>query len=221
MDRKQSRIERRDFKAAARADADGSGPTLEERPAARFPGASAKFALLGEVLLVGLLVTLVGVLVVTLPVALAAGARHLRRYIRAESSSMGQFFTDVRRGLLGGVAVGAAAALIAGVLALDIVVASSGALPGGMLFTAIGWVGLTAVGVVLLAVSGLWTPDHGWRGAFRMLPARLGRDIAGTAYLAATVGFVGVVTWALTPLIIPALGCAVLATIAIPERPRR
>ena len=51
--------DRKQLKAARRADRDGSGPTLAERPPARFPGATAKFALLGEVLMVGLLVTLV------------------------------------------------------------------------------------------------------------------------------------------------------------------
>ena len=29
------------------------------------------------------------------------------------------------------------------------------------------------------------------------------------------------VTWALVPLVIPALGCAALAVVAVPERPRR
>lgn len=221
IDRRDARAARREYNAARRADLDGSGPTLEERPAARFPGATAKFALLGEVLLVGILVFAVGILVVTLPAALAAGSRHLRRYIRAEGSSMGQFFGDLKAALPGGLVIGAGATLISAALAADILVASTGLLPGGDLFSIIGWAGLTAVSAATLGSAALWHPDHGWRGALRMLPRRVAHDIPGGLYLAATAVFVGVVTWALPPLIIPALGCAALAAIAIPERPRR
>ena len=42
-----------------------------------------------------------------------------------------------------------------------------------------------------------------------------------TGYVVATVGFLIVITWALTPLLIPGLGCAALAVVAIPGRPRK
>ncbi len=221
MDRKDARAARKDLKAARRADLDGSGPTIEERAPERLPGATAKFALLGEVLLVGLLVFAVGVVVVTLPAALAAGSRHLRRFLRAEGSSLAQFFGDVRAALPGGLAVGAVALLIGGALAGDIVVASSGLLPGGEIFTVIGWVGLIVLGAVLVGLSATWQPGGGWGAALRTFPGQVGRDVPGGCYLAATAVFVGVVTWALPPLIVPGLGCAVLAAVAIPERPRR
>lgn len=221
MDRKQGREARRADAAARRADLDGSGPTAGEREPARFPGATAKFALLGEVLLTGVLVALVGIAVVTLPVALAAGVRHLRRFIRAEGSSMAQFFGDVKSGLAGGIGVGAVAALLGLILSFDIAIAGSGLLPGGEAMAVVGWVGLAALGVALLGAAGLWSPETGWRGAVRALPGSLVRDIPGALYLAATAGFVGVATWALAPLIVPALGCAALAVVAIPERPRR
>jgi len=220
MDRNEERAARRAEAAARRGERDGSGPTRDDHTVARFPGATAKFALLGEVLLVGVLVTLVGILVVTLPAALAAGTRHLRRYIRAEGSSLGLFFRDVRTALPGGLAIGAGAALLAAVLALDIVIASSGLLPGGALMAVVGWVGLLALSVVLLATAGLWSPQAGWRAALRALPRSLADDVPGALYLAATGVFVGVATWALVPLVIPALGCAALAVVAIPERPR-
>lgn len=212
------RASKRAAKAAYRADRSGSGPTLHERPADRFPGAGAKFALLGEVLMTGLLVF---VAILVLPAALAAGVRHLRRFVRAEASPYGAFWRDVRDGLLGGLAVGAIAVVVSLVLVADIVVARSGALPGGAAIEIVGWVGLAAVGVALLAAASLWTPESGWRSALRATPSMLGGDIPGALYLVATVVFVGVVTWALAPLIIPALGCAALAAVAIPERPRR
>ena len=213
--------ERRELKAARRGDRDGSGPTLDERPPARFPGATAKFGLLGEVLMAGLLVTLVAIPVVTLPVALAAGIRHLRRFVRAEGSPLSQFWTDVRRGLAGGAAVGLATALLVGLFALDIDLAASGALPGGAVVAIVGWAGLVVTAVALLTAAGAWTPETGWRHALHAVPGLVARDVPGAIYLAATAAFVVIVTWVLAPLVIPALGCAALAVVAVPERPRR
>lgn len=214
-------MDRKQLRAARRADRDGSGPTLEEREPARFPGAAAKFALFGEVLMTGLLITLASLPIVTLPVALAAGIRHLRRYVLAEGSPLSAFWLDVRRGLAGGIPVGLGASVMAAILAFDILVARSGALPGGVVIEGIGWVGLAVVGAAVFGLAGLWSPDLGWRGAVRALPASIGADPVGAVYLVAAAVFVGVLTWALLPLAIPAIGCATLAAVAIPVRPRR
>jgi hypothetical protein len=211
---------RREYRAARRADASGSGPTLEERPAARFPGATGAFALFGEVLLVGVLVTVAGLAVVTLPAALAAGIRHLRRYLNAEASPARAFWSDVRSALPGGLVVGAVTLFVGGILTLDIVLANSGALPGGAVIGVIGWIGLVAAATLLLATAGTWSPEAGWRGALRTARAALVADVRGALYLASTAVFVGVAVWMLVPLIIPALGCAALAVVAIPARRR-
>ena len=211
---------KREYKAARRADASGSGPTLEERPVARFPGAGAKFALFGEVLLTGLLIALVGILIITLPAGLAAGIRHLRRYINAEASPLSSFWRDVRRALPGGLAVGLAGTVLAAILVLDVTLAGSGLLPGGAAIAVIGWAGLVVGAVALLAAAGVWTPQLGWRAAVRGVPATIRADLRGALFLASTAIFVGVATWMLVPLIVPALGCAALAVVAIPERRR-
>ncbi|MAM54323.1 MAG: hypothetical protein CMH35_05650, partial [Microbacterium sp.] len=145
--------ERRELRAARRGDRDGSGPTLDERAPARFPGATAKFGLLGEVLMTGLLVTLVAVPVVTLPVALAAGIRHLRRFVRAEGSHLSAFWSDVRRGLAGGALLGLAVLVLTGLFALDIDLAASGALPGGPVIAVVGWAGLAALAIAVLTAA--------------------------------------------------------------------
>ena len=213
-------LTKREYRAARRADASGSGPTLEERPASRFPGATGAFALFGEVLLVGVLVTVAGLAVVTLPAALAAGIRHLRRYLNAEASPARLFWRDVRSALPGGLVVGTVALLIAGILTVDIVLANSGALPGGAAIGVIGWIGAVAGATLLLATAGAWSPESGWRGALREARAALAADLRGALYLAATAVFVGVAVWMLVPLILPALGCAALAVVAIPARRR-
>jgi len=211
-------MNRRELRAARRADADGSGPTLDEREPARFPGAKGAFALFGEVLLTGLLITAAGLLVVTLPAALAAGIRHLRRYVNAEQSHVRTFWQDWRRALPGGLVVGAVGVVLALLLLLDIDLANSGALPGGGLIAIVGWAGLVVGAVALLVAAGTWTPEAGWRGAIRRIPSVIASDPIGAAYLAAAAVLVGVVTWMLVPLIIAGLGCAAFAVVAVPAR---
>ena len=188
---------------------------------ARFPGAQSRFGLLGEVLTVGILVTVASLPLVTLPAALVAGTAHLRRFLRAEEASLALSFADFKKALAGGVVVGIAAIALTLVLLLDIDLAGSGTLPGGPLIGLVGWLGLAGVGLALFTAAGLWTADSGWRGALQGLPAAVRSDPAGAAYTIVTGVFAVVVTWQLAPLIVPALGCVVLAIVAIPERPRR
>ncbi|MCR2825759.1 hypothetical protein, partial [Microbacterium sp. zg.Y909] len=153
---------RREYKAALRAERSGAGPVRTEGPPPRFPGASGRFALFGEVLQVGLLMTLVALPVVTLPAALAAGIRHLRRLVTAEDSRLQFFWADVRRAVLPGSAVGAVSLVATLVLLLDIDLARSGFLPGGAVIEVVGWAGLAGVAVAVLAAAGAWTPQTGW-----------------------------------------------------------
>ena len=214
-------MDRRQLRAARRADVSGSGPTLDERAPARNPGAAGAFALFGEVLMIGLLVTIAGLAIVTLPAALAAGIRHLRRYVAAEGSPYALFWQDVRKALPGGLVVGVAGLALALLLLLDIDLAGSGFLPGGAVIGIVGWAGLIVGAVALLTAAAEWTPETGWKAAIRAVPAAVAADVRGALYLAATAVFVAVVTWVLVPLIVPALGSAALAAVAIPSRGRR
>ena len=211
-------MDRRRLRAARHADVSGSGPTLDEREPSRFPGAKGAFALFGEVLLTGLLITVAGLAVITLPAALAAGIRHLRRYVNAEQSHARTFWHDYRRALPGGLVVGVVAVILALVLMLDIDLAGSGLLPGGPAVAVVGWAGLAAGAVALLTAAGTWTPERGWRTALRSIPHAIAADPIGAVYLAAAAVLAGVVTWMLIPLIIAGLGCAAFAVVAVPER---
>jgi hypothetical protein len=214
-------LTRREQKALLRGERDGSGPVRPGTEVNANPGATGRFALFGEVLVTGVLITIAGIAVVTMPAALAAGIRHLRRCVAAEDSRMILFWQDLRKALLPGAVVGVVVLVLTMLLLLDIVLAGTGVLPGGIVVTVIGWIGLAAVAVALLAGAGAWTPEHGWRSALRSVPSVLRADAVGALYLVATAGFVIVVTWALAPLFIAAIGCAALAVVAIPARPRR
>ena len=212
---------RRAARAALRDARSGAGPTVEGAEPGANPGATAKFGLFGEVLTVGLLITVVSLAVVTLPIALAAGIRHLRRFIGAEDSRVSLFWQDVRVGLVPSLGVGIPAVLIAAVLGADVYLSRTVALPGAEAIGVVGWAGLAVLAVVLMVAAGAWTPEAGWRQTLRAVPEIMRADAVGLVYLAATAVFVGVVTWALAPLFIPAIGCAALAVVAVPERRRR
>ena len=214
-------MSRREDAARRRAARSGSGPADERAGSGRFPGAVQGFALFGEVMLLGFLLTALALPIVSLPIALAAGARHLRRYLAAENSSLSLFWADVRRGLLGSVGIALATVVLVLILLLDIDLGRSGFLPAGTMFVVVGWLGLVAVAIVLFLAARSWTPELGWRSALRAVPVALRDDPVGVLYLAATAAFAGVVTWQLIPLIVPALGCVVFAIVAIPERPRK
>jgi hypothetical protein len=107
------------------------------------------------------------------------------------------------------------------VLAVDVVLARTGALPGGEVVGVVGWAGLVVLATGVLLVAGIWSPSMWWTDAVRAVPDTVRADAAGALYLAATAVFVGVVTWALVPLFIPAVGCAALAVVAVPSRRRR
>ncbi|MFJ4015637.1 hypothetical protein [Microbacterium sp. NPDC090014] len=213
--------ERRAHRAAKREARSGAGPTVAGVEPGVNPGATAKFGLFGEVLTVGLLMTIIALGVVTLPIALAAGIRHLRRFVAAEDSRTALFWDDVRTGILPSLRVGVPAALIAAVLTVDVVLAGSGALPGGEIIAVIGWAGLLALAVAVLLAAGAWSPATGWTAAVRAVPGMITADAAGAAYIAAAAVFTGVVTWALAPLFIAGIGCAALAVVAVPGRRRR
>ncbi|MFT4156743.1 MAG: hypothetical protein QM630_02275 [Microbacterium sp.] len=210
--------ERRAARAAVRDARSGAGPTLEGFEPGSHPGAAATFTLFGEVLTTGLLMALVALPVVTLPIALASGIRHLRRFIAAEDSRVAFFWADVRAGLLRSLGIGISVTILALVLAADIELANSGALPGGAIIVVVGWVGLLVLTVALLVAAGEWEPKRGWRAAFRAVPRIVRADVVGALYVAATAVFVGVVTWMLAPLVIAGLGCSALAVVAIPAR---
>ncbi len=217
-------MSRREEKAARRADLSGAGPVREEREPLRFPGVTGGFALFGEVLMVGLLVAAGGILLVTLPAALAAGIRHLRRYLNAEASPQRQFWRDYLEALPGGLGVGFVGLVLVLLLVLDIDLANSGALPGGTAVALVGWVGpRRRRRRAPRRRRARGAPKH--RLADAPCAQRAGGHVAADSDRSALPrrrrGFVCVLTWVLVPLVIPALGCAALAVVAVPARRRR
>ncbi|SDD21730.1 hypothetical protein SAMN04489747_0464 [Auraticoccus monumenti] len=166
----------------------------------------------------GVVVLLVALPLITLPLALALGVRHLRRYLLAESHGVGEVLADLRQGVLGSLLVGLVTLLLGTALALDVALGTAGVLPGGRVVVVAGWVGLAVLGTVLVVAARAWSPATGWRAALRAVPQELGTDPVGACYVAVAVGFVALLTWQLPPLVLPGLGLLVFASLAVPER---
>jgi hypothetical protein len=214
-------VSRRSARAAQRADLSGIGPSLIGREPDRWPGATAKFALFGEVLFIGVIVALLSLPLVTLPLAVAVGSRHLRLFLEARKAGIRSLLTEFGRGLLSSLPIGLGAVAVTVALLVYLALAGDRVIPFAEAVTVIAWLGFAVLAVAVLTAARLWSPELGWRAAFRAVPAAVRADLGGSAYLLASAALVVVVTWQLFPLVIPGLGCLVLALVAIPERPRR
>ena len=183
----------------------------------RWPGAAGKFALLGEVLWVGVLMAVASIPVVTWPAAFAA-ASHLRRYLRGESSTVGQFVDDVRLAAPGGIAVGSASVLLGGLVALDLAIVSDGALPGAMPIAVVLALAAAAALVLVLTAAASWRPGSWWVALIAGAPRLLARDIFTLGMTTAALALAGVIVWQCLLLLVPALGMLTFAVVAIHER---
>ncbi|TKV29559.1 hypothetical protein FDK12_01055 [Arthrobacter sp. NamB2] len=207
-----SRRQREAGRGRAAAARDGSS--------LRWPGATAKFTLFGEVLWVGVLCCVAGIGVVTIPAALAAGSAHLHRFLRAEDSSLRHFAADFMAALRTGWLVGLGVAVAAGLLLLDIVVAGSRLLPGWQAVLTAGVVLLAGVLAGLAGTTALWQATRSWRSAGRQWFRDARNDPAGVLWLVAAVVLTAMVAWQLPPLVVPGVGCLVFAALATAVRPR-
>ncbi|MDY0912999.1 hypothetical protein [Rathayibacter festucae] len=183
--------------------------------ALRWPGAANRFALFAEVLFTGLLVTILALPLVTLPLALAVGARHLRRFVLDEPSSLRSALAEARAGVLRSLPVGLALLALTAVLGLDLLVASTGALPGATAVAVVCGALLAAALVVVLTASALWVPESRWVPLLREAAMLAVRDLRGSGALLVALVLAAVVTWQLAPLVVPALGCTVFAALAV------
>ncbi|NQX29912.1 hypothetical protein HQQ81_21405 [Microbacteriaceae bacterium VKM Ac-2854] len=199
----------------ARRAARDSRAASADGTALRWPGATNKFALFAEVLYTGLVITIVALPLVTLPLALAVGIRHLRRFVLDESSTVAKVWADVRAGFVRSLPVGLAVVGGSAVVALDLLLASTGALPGGIGVAVVLALALLAALVALVGAAADWQPSARWLPLLRTSARRAATDARGTSFLVVALVLTGVITWQLAPLIVPCLGCLAFAALAL------
>ena len=197
-------------------------PTQHVTRTARFPGAAGAFALLGEVLVTGVLVAVCSLPLVTLPAAIAAGVRHLDRYLHARDSRVSLFLRDVRSSLRkGGLLLGVTTVLAVGAMLLQIVVVPTLGMPGADAFVIVAAALILVVLMLVTAASAAWAPTRAWRYAATIGSARLVADPVGAVLTAVAVALTALAGWQLPPLVVPAIGCLCFALVVVRARRRR
>jgi hypothetical protein len=179
------------------------------------------FPLFAEVLLVGVIVTVVSIPVVTIPAALAAGSAHLIRFIEGRDTGVRALLQDLRSALPGGALVGAVGAIATGLILVSARLAATSTLPGHELVAAGDLLAVLAVVLLISAAAAGWQADAGWRRAVRDAPGLLRGDLVSCGILAGATVAGALLTWQLLPLIVAALGLQVLAITAVALRLRR
>ncbi|WP_323959687.1 hypothetical protein GC088_14315 [Arthrobacter sp. JZ12] len=187
----------------------------------KWPGAEGKFALFAEVLWLGVLTAVGGLLLITLPAAIVASTRHLHRYLLAERSTIGQWRSDFVAALRTGWIVGLATTVLAVVLIFNLLLSGMQILPGWQVVFGVGILALTALAILLLQSAVRWTPHKGWREAVREGLASFTSDPGAIVPLLIALALTVVVTWQLPPLLVPGLGCLMFAVLVVKERERR
>lgn len=171
------------------------------------------WALLAEVLLIGVLVCAAALPVLTAVPALAAGAVLLRELV-----DDGRTPTVRRFVVLLGVAVRdpVAVAVPAGVLAVGAldVLALLGGLPGAVVLGPVIGLALVAVALVLLRTAARWRPGQRWA----VLLAEPSRDWGGYAYLVVALAVAALVLGQAPAFAVVLPGLLVFAAVAVERR---
>jgi hypothetical protein len=180
-----------------------------------------RFALFGECLTAGLLVALASLPVVTLLPALAAGCAHIRAHVDGESTAIRAFFARARAAYPGSLRLSLGVAAGYAVLAGDVLILRAG-LPGGGFVAAACGVAATALSVVVLRAAAAWSPGTPWPQLVREAARRaVTSDPSGSLLLVMALAVLVVVTWQLLPLVVPMLGCVLMAAVAVERRHAR
>ncbi len=176
-----------------------------------------RFWLFGECLTAGLLVLLAALPVVTLVPALAAGCAHIKAHVDGETTSVRAFFERVRVASPGGWVVSLGVVAGFAVLVVDVVFLRTRVVGGGFVAVVCG-VAAVALAVVVLRAAALWSPGSRWASVVREGARRAASDFGGSLLLVMSLAVLLIVTWQLPPLLLPMLGCVLMAAVAVDRR---
>ncbi len=177
-----------------------------------------RFPLFAECLTAGVLVLLAALPVVTLLPALAAGCAHVKAHVDGETTAVRAFFDRVRAAARGGLGPSIGVVAGFGVLAADVAVVRHAGLHGGGVVGVVCVVAAVGLAVVVLRAAADWSPRKRWSVLVREAARRTAADPTGSLLLVMALGVLVVVTWQLLPLVVPMLGCVMMAAVAVERR---
>jgi hypothetical protein len=177
-----------------------------------------RFTLFAECLTAGVLTVLAALPVVTLLAALAAGCGHIRAHVDGESTALMSYVERLRAAFPGSwkLSLGTAAAFV--VLFADALILRAGVPGSGVI--AVACVAATAMlSVLVLRAAAAWSPTRTWTATVRAAARHSAvDDPGGSLLMAMAVGVLAIVTWQLPPLVVPMLGCVLMAAVAVDRR---
>jgi hypothetical protein len=177
-----------------------------------------RFVLFGECLLAGLLTVLLALPLVTLLPALAAGCAHVRAHVDGETTAVRAYFARFRDAFPGSLKLSLVAVAGFAVVTVDGLYLRT-AVPGGTFVAAFCGIAAAALSVVLLRAAASWSPGRSWPDLVRRAAARAATsDPTGSLLLVMALALLVVITWQLLPLVVPTLGCVLMAAVAVERR---
>jgi len=198
----------------------GRGGAAQRRPRIAGVLGSRRFALFGEMLVIGLAVSLAALPGVTALAAFAAGSAHLRRHLDGGSASLREALRDLGSALRGGWAWSAGAALAVIGVAVALASPAAASVPGGTVAPLASAVAAAAALLVLLRACARWERGASWTALVRAAARRTVVDLPGTALLALALALSGVIVWMFAPLVVVVPGLVTFAVVAVEARIR-
>ncbi|MDR2382084.1 MAG: hypothetical protein LBE08_13130 [Bifidobacteriaceae bacterium] len=181
-------------------------------------------SLLGEMLATCLAVAVLSVPLVTVLPALAAGCRHLNRFIDAEESSYRMLLADFWQAFTKGWGLvwSPLASLAIALAGVDLALWAEGRMtgPAGFALAAVAAAALAFTLVVALWAAQLWEGGSSWREVTRVALQQARADVPGSAWLLVAVALTCVFVWMLPVLVLFSPGLWCFAAVATDRRER-
>jgi hypothetical protein len=189
-----------------------------EREVGRPLRGAARIALFAEVLLTGGVLAILSIPVVTVVPALAGGAVHLRRHLDGRPDSLRDLLRHVGVALRALWPLGLVVPALLLLLAFDLWLVGTGALPGGAVVGVGVAVVAAAVVVLVLRLAATWAAGSPVGRSVREAGRVSAADLSGSLLLLAAVAVVGVVVWMFVPFLFVAPGLLAFAAVAVEQR---
>jgi hypothetical protein len=179
-----------------------------------------RFTLFAECLTAGLLTMFAALPVVTLLAALSAGCAHVRAHVDGESTALKSYAERLRAAYPGSWRLSLGVAAGFAVLGVDALILRAG-VPGGGAVAVACVLAAAMLAVLTLRAAATWTPERTWIATVRAAARHSAvDDPGGSLLMVLAVGLLVLITWQLPPLVIPMLGCVLMAAVAVDRRAR-
>ena len=176
------------------------------------------FARFGEMLLVGVAVSVLSLLGVTALPAFAAGVAHVRRHLHSRPDGVADLGRDFLAAWRGGWGWPVTAAAALALLAFEVSAVGSGAMPGGTVGLVVVLMVAAVVVVALLRAAAGWQPGARWRDVLLAGSRRTTDDLVGSGLLLVGVALSSLVVWMFAPLVVIVPGLLCFAAAAVEGR---